>query len=59
LAKACKLCNTDNASSVTRMYGQHKDYFLDCKFYFYIRENQYGRLMLNNNEEAMFFVENE
>ncbi len=54
LAKACDLCKTDRATSVAAMYKQHKNYFLDCRLYYYIRENQYGRLMINDFDELIF-----
>lgn len=54
LAKACGICNTDKGTSVAAMYKQHKDYFIDCELYSYVRENQYARLMLNNCDKLMF-----
>lgn len=54
LAKVCGICNTDKATSVAAMYKQHKNYFMDCQLYYYIRENQYGRLIINDFEEHIF-----
>ena len=54
LAKACGICNTDKATSVAAMYKQHKNYFMDCRLVYYIRENQYGRLMINDFDELIF-----
>lgn len=58
LAKLCKICGTDKGLSVAAMYKKHKNYFVDCKLYSYIRENEYGRLMLNNYAEEMFGPDN-
>ena len=59
LARICKICNTDRGASVAAMYKQHKNYFLECKLYSCIRENEYGHLMLNNLEKEMFCLDNE
>lgn len=57
LAKACGICGTDKVQSVFPMYYQHKNYFLDCNLHLYIRDNEYGCLLLNNNEDLLFMPE--
>lgn len=59
LAKTFKICETSSASSVTRMYNTHQGYFEECELYKYIRENEYGRLLLNTCEKKMFYTQEE
>lgn len=54
LAIACKICENVKIQSVFPMYYQRKNYFLDCKFYSYIRDNEYGFLILNDHQEEIF-----
>ena len=54
LATEAKLCEKNPGTNIAAMYAQHKNYFEEGKFFLCVRDNEFGRLMIRDYEEAMF-----